>query len=40
MGKVQQLVGNGWQGAVEAQLTAETFMNIRISQITKMKIKA
>jgi len=39
-GKVQQLSGSIWQPAVDAQLTAETFMNIRIASITKLKIKA
>lgn len=40
MGKVQQLVGTNWQAPVDAQLTADTFMNIKIAQITKLKIKA
>lgn len=40
MGKVQQQVGFSWQSPVEAQLTTDTFMNIKIASITKIKIKA
>ena len=40
MGKVQQLVGFNWQGPVDGHITEDTFMNLKIASITKIKIKA
>jgi hypothetical protein len=40
VGKVWQQVKGEWEATEQAELTAETFFNIKILGITKMKIKA
>ena len=40
VGKLYQQANNKWNPIDNAELTAETFLNIKILDITKMKVKA